>query len=150
MSQNKVFLTTGRSPGFGKALDQECLDAGHRVIATSRHFSSLSFSYTHEHNYLAVDVGVCSQNTISAASSLSSAAFGQIDVIVNSAGYGLCSAFEEHTDDEIQPVMDIKLHRGGAYYSCRHPHHARCQHATRRPHPANHSPGRLLRIEMGG
>ncbi|KAI1349654.1 NAD(P)-binding protein [Xylaria sp. FL0043] len=109
MSQKKVFLTTGCSPGFGRALDQECLDASHRVIATSRHFSSLPFSNTHEHNHLAVDVDVCSQNTISAASSLSSAAFGQIDVIVNSAGYGLCSAFEEHTDDEIQSVMDIKF-----------------------------------------
>ncbi|RYO92479.1 hypothetical protein DL766_000177 [Monosporascus sp. MC13-8B] len=109
MSQTKVFLITGCSSGFGKALVQKCLDAGDRVIATSRHSGSLCFSNTNERNYLAVDVDVRSRDSIEAVFNRAIATFGRVDVVVNNAGHGLCSAFEELTDDEIQSIMDVNF-----------------------------------------
>ncbi|KAI0533534.1 hypothetical protein GGR58DRAFT_486104 [Xylaria digitata] len=109
MSQTKVFFITGCSSGFGKALVQKCLDAGDRVIATSRDAGSLCFSNANERNYLAVDVDVCSRDSVEAAFNRAIATFGRVDVVVNNAGYGLCSAFEELTDDEIQSTMDVNF-----------------------------------------
>ncbi|KAI1164425.1 hypothetical protein F5B18DRAFT_650699 [Nemania serpens] len=109
MPQTKVFFITGCSSGFGKALVQKCLDAGDRVIATSRQPGSLCFSNANERNYLAVDVDVCSQDSIEAAFNRAIATFGRVDVVVNNAGHGLCSAFEELTDTEIQSIMDVNF-----------------------------------------
>ncbi|KAI6083123.1 NAD(P)-binding protein [Hypoxylon rubiginosum] len=109
MYQPKVFLITGCSSGFGRALVQTCLDAGDRVVATSRNPAALSFSGTNPGNYIALALDVGSTSSIDGAFAQAIASFGRVDVVVNNSGYGLCGAFEELSDAEIQSVMDVNF-----------------------------------------
>ncbi|KAI1077721.1 NAD(P)-binding protein [Whalleya microplaca] len=109
MSQTKVFLITGCSSGFGKALAQKCLDAGDKVVATSRNPASLYFQGAGASNYLAVALDVGSQDSTKNAFVQGITAFSRVDVVVNNAGYGLCGAFEELTDDDMQSIMEVNF-----------------------------------------
>ncbi|KAI1733480.1 hypothetical protein F4680DRAFT_463803 [Xylaria scruposa] len=109
MSHSKIFFITGCSSGFGNALVQKCLDAGDKVVATSRRPDDLRFVNVNEHNYLAVGVDIGCSESIQAAFDRAIAAFGRVDVVVNNAGVGLCGAFEELTDRDIQSVMEINF-----------------------------------------
>ncbi|KAJ8105606.1 hypothetical protein ONZ43_g7362 [Nemania bipapillata] len=109
MSHSKIFFITGCSSGFGNALVQKCLDAGDKVVATSRQPNSLRFANVNEDNYLAVGVDLGCQDSIQSAFDQAIGTFGRVDVVVNNAGIGLCGAFEELTDRDIQSVMDINF-----------------------------------------
>ncbi|KAJ2983041.1 hypothetical protein NUW58_g6323 [Xylaria curta] len=109
MPRSKVFLITGCSSGFGNALVQKCLDAGDKVVATSRQPGHLRFANANQRNYLAVGVDLGCSDSIQAAFDQTVTTFGRVDVVVNNAGFGLCGAFEELTDHDIQSVMDVNL-----------------------------------------
>ena len=92
----KTFLITGTSSGFGKQLATVALNRGDNVIATARklrdiqHFAD-EFPDTAQVSVLDVtDAGTIEQ-TVSAGIER----FGQIDVLVNNAGYALFGAVEE-------------------------------------------------------
>jgi NAD(P)-dependent dehydrogenase (short-subunit alcohol dehydrogenase family) len=109
MALSKVFFITGCSSGFGGALVEKCLAAGDRVVATSRDAASLHFEGASASNYLGVTLDVESTASVEAAFEQAMAAFGRVDVVVNNAGRGLCGAFEELTDADIQAVMDVNF-----------------------------------------
>ncbi|KAI0856114.1 hypothetical protein F4860DRAFT_494122 [Xylaria cubensis] len=109
MGQSKVFLITGCSSGFGNALAQKCLSSGDKVAATSRTPDQLKFFNATAQNFLAVNVDLSSFESIQAAFDQTIAAFGRVDVVVNNAGFGLCGAFEELTDQDIQSVMNVNF-----------------------------------------
>lgn len=110
-SKSKVFFITGCSSGLGRALAERCLEAGDMVVATSRAAASLRFDGTsaRSSNFLAVTMNVESPASVEAAFAQATAAFGRVDVVVNNAGRGLCGAFEELTDADMQAVMDVNF-----------------------------------------
>lgn len=105
----RVFLITGTSTGFGNEYAQEVLNRGDYVVATARKPESLKFSNTNDSNFLAIKLDVTDKSTIKSTFDAALNKFGRVDVVVNNAGYGLCGAFEELTEDQIRQQMEINF-----------------------------------------
>lgn len=109
-STSRTWFITGASRGLGAALVRSVLDAGDRVVATARNRDSLVRTFGPDSDRLlslALDVtdAAAAQTAVDAAL----AAFGQIDVLVNNAGYGNLSLFEESTAAEVQAQYDTNV-----------------------------------------
>ena len=110
MSENKVWFITGTSSGFGKALAEEVLAKGERVVATARKpevLQDLVDKYPETARAVKLDV----TNTEDAKSAVREAVkeFGRIDVLVNNAGYALVGAVEETSDEQIRQQFDTNF-----------------------------------------
>jgi short-subunit dehydrogenase len=108
---SRVWFMTGTSTGFGRLLTEEVLKRGERVIATARDVSQLSRltqQYPDRMQTLTLDV-TNPQEIISVAQS-GIAAFGQVDVLVNNAGYGVNGAIEEVAEDEFEPMFQTNIY----------------------------------------
>lgn len=106
----QVWLITGTSTGFGRAIAEEVLAQGGRVIATARDVRSLHglvAAYPDRAKALTLDVTEPAQ--ITAAVAAGRAAFGRIDVLVNNAGYGLVGALEEVTDEQMRVNIETNF-----------------------------------------
>lgn len=91
----RVWLITGCSSGFGKIFVSAILAWGDRVIATARDISTLSnFAHCDDVELLELDI-TDSQHVLNDKVSKAIAIFGQIDVLVNNAGYVLSGVLEE-------------------------------------------------------
>lgn len=104
----KIWLITGISRGFGRALAEALLARGDTVIGTTRDGAADVARGKGRLEVLALDV-VDAQAVKKAVAS----AFqlrGRIDVVINNAGYGLLSSVEEATDDEIERVFAVNFH----------------------------------------
>lgn len=97
----RVFFITGSSRGLGHALGQVLLDAGEYVVATARNLATLSFHGTTADNYLHLKLDVISTPEIAAAFKSALDKFKRIDVVINSAAFGLVGALETFTDAQI-------------------------------------------------
>lgn len=106
----RVWLITGCSSGFGRALAERVLARGHRLLATARNpesLAALAAQYPESCRTFALDVTNPAQvkSTVAAAA----ATFGQLDVVVNNAGYGLIGALEECDDEQIWRNFNTNL-----------------------------------------
>ena len=102
----RVWFITGASTGFGRLLAEEVLKRGDRCVATARDDSKvLDLADKYPEQALALTIDVTDKDTIVAGVQDAIDSFGQIDVLVNNAGYGLAGAVEEATDDEIEQVI---------------------------------------------
>lgn len=109
-TQPRTWFITGSSTGFGRALAEEVLKTGGKVIATARKVEAvqdLAQQYPDRALALPLDVTVPAQ--IEAAVKQAVAHFGKIDVVVNNAGYGLLAAIEEATDQEIRDQYETNV-----------------------------------------
>jgi NAD(P)-dependent dehydrogenase (short-subunit alcohol dehydrogenase family) len=109
MSQDTWFIT-GINSGFGRALTEQLLAAGHRVAGTVRKPGSvddLAAKYG-DHLWLA-RLDVTDPPRIREVVDGAFAGLGRIDVVVNNAGYGLFGAAEELTDEQIDHVLATNL-----------------------------------------
>lgn len=108
MSKKSWFIT-GASSGFGLILAKRLLARGDRVAATARNpaFESLASRFGEALWTAPLDVtdNAAVGETVHAAFE----ALGQIDVIVNNAGYGLSGAAEEVSDEQIRRQIDTNL-----------------------------------------
>src|SRR3954467_5017377 len=85
----KVWFITGCSTGFGRELAKLVLDRGWRAVVTARDKSRvIDLVKGHEENALALGLDVPDKAQIAAAVQAADDRFGQVDVLVNNAGYG--------------------------------------------------------------
>ncbi|WP_447987681.1 oxidoreductase [Achromobacter spanius] len=109
MALSKIFLITGVSSGFGRALAQEALAAGHTVVGTvrsaeaKRDFESLSEA---AHGRV---LDVTHFDRIDDAVSEIETSVGPIDVLVNNAGYGHEGVLEESSLSEMRRQFDVNV-----------------------------------------
>jgi NAD(P)-dependent dehydrogenase (short-subunit alcohol dehydrogenase family) len=106
---SKVFLITGTSTGFGKDYVEVCLAKGHKVAATARKSSALSFNGGSDQNLLLVDLDVTEKKSVDAAFQAALKKFGRVDVVCNNAGYGLAGEFESLKDEQIRKQMEVNF-----------------------------------------
>jgi len=103
----KTIFITGASGGLGKATAKLFQSNGWKVIATMRNPEKETELNTLENvTLLALDLTQPSQvqKTIKAAIEL-----GDIDVVLNNAGYGLTGPFEAYSAEQINTQIDTNL-----------------------------------------
>lgn len=94
-------LITGCSTGFGRATAIELTKRGHEVIATARRVETL------EDLDVATKLALDVDDEGSVASAI--AAAGQVDVLVNNAGFGLVGPIEAVPLDEVRRMFDTNV-----------------------------------------
>lgn len=110
MNTKKVWLVTGASKGLGLSLVKKLLDQGFRVIATSRDIQSLKAEIGEvSTRFLPLEVNLVDDTNVKDAIEKSIAHFGQIDVIVNNAGYGQIGTLEELSDEEARASFNVNV-----------------------------------------
>lgn len=106
----KVWLITGCSTGFGRALAEAVLKKGDHLLATARKPGQLCALIDHyPETAKAVRLDITLSQDIQAAVDAAIATFGRIDVLVNNAGHGLIAALEEVSDDEIHQFFETNF-----------------------------------------
>jgi len=109
MENKKVWFVTGASKGLGLTLVKKLLSNGNRVAATSRNISELEKAVGNHENFLPLSVNLIDENSVEAAVSQTISKFGQLDVVVNNAGYGMIGALEELSDRESRENFDVNV-----------------------------------------
>jgi NAD(P)-dependent dehydrogenase (short-subunit alcohol dehydrogenase family) len=94
----KTWFITGASRGFGLRIARLALERGHNVVATARNAASVG---AHE-RLLALSLDVTDESQAHTAAATAVERFGQIDVLLNNAGFGLLGAVEEATAHEVE------------------------------------------------
>ena len=110
MSAIKTLLITGVSSGFGRALAQEALAMGHRVVGTvrdeqaRREFEALAAS-----NAIGRILDVTDYDAIDGVVADIEETVGAVDVLVNNAGYGHEGVMEESPLAEMRRQFDVNV-----------------------------------------
>lgn len=111
MSENaKVWLVTGASSSFGRAIAEAAVAAGDTVIGTARRTEALDdlvAAYPDRVEAISLDVTDGERTDVVAADVL--ARYGRVDVLVNSAGRTQVGAFEETTDRELRDLFELHV-----------------------------------------
>lgn len=110
LQNSRVWLITGSSSGFGRAIAQAVLDRGEKVVVTARNPQQVEDIQTkHPDRALAVQLDVTKPEQIKAAVEQAIAKFGRIDVLVNNAGYGAMGALEELSDEATRHQFETNV-----------------------------------------
>lgn len=106
----KVWLITGCSTGFGRALATEALAQGYRVAVAARKTEDVQDIVTaYPDTAIALKLDVTVPEQIKAAVATTLEKFNQIDVLVNNAGIGYFAAIEESEEAEVRRMFDINF-----------------------------------------
>ena len=106
----KVWLITGCSTGFGRALAKEVLATGNRVAVGSRNTSDVEdIVSAYPDTAMAIKLDVTNAEQIKEAVNATINKWGQIDVLVNNAGIGYFAAVEESEDVEVRRMFEINV-----------------------------------------
>ncbi|KAJ4470757.1 hypothetical protein C8R41DRAFT_777185 [Lentinula lateritia] len=107
-SNSPVVLITGCSTGLGRALVLEAASQGLRVIATARKISAIE-------NLRAPNIAILTLDVTASMSQLEDFAkkaltvFGQVDILINNAGYSLVGALEEVSSDQTLAIFNTNF-----------------------------------------
>lgn len=102
-----TWFITGISRGLGKALAAAALAEGDTVIGTVR---TGSFELDHDRGTLHVlNVDLVDRQAAAASVAKAFEIAGEIDVIVNNAGYGLLGALEKASDADVERLFAVDV-----------------------------------------
>jgi NAD(P)-dependent dehydrogenase (short-subunit alcohol dehydrogenase family) len=103
----KVWFITGASKGLGRAFAEYALENGIKVAATARDtskFSELTKKYGDK--IFAQTLDVTDRENIRAAVKTANDHFGQIDVLINNAGFDVVGPVEETTEEQERKLFE--------------------------------------------
>jgi NAD(P)-dependent dehydrogenase (short-subunit alcohol dehydrogenase family) len=105
-NNERIWLITGTSSGFGRTIAEAALARGDSVVATARKVDELSDLGPEERVHIVpLDVTDAGQREAAVASAIER--FGRIDVLVNNAGRTQVGAVEETTEDELRDLFEL-------------------------------------------
>ncbi len=107
----KVWFITGASKGIGHAIANAALNAGDFVVAATRKENAFPIPKGHEESILnlRLDVSDLNEATYTTAAEQAIARFGRIDILVNSAGHGRITNFEETSEENIRELFEVNF-----------------------------------------
>lgn len=108
---NKVWFITGAGKGMGKAITETALKNGDYVVATTRKENGLDLSNEYGDKFLnlQLDVANFTQEQINEVVKSTIDKFGKIDVLVNNAGHGRITNFEETSEENIREIFELNV-----------------------------------------
>ncbi|MCA8313450.1 oxidoreductase [Burkholderia multivorans] len=110
MASNRILLITGVSSGFGRALAQAALEAGHTVVGTVRsEQAAREFEALGAPRAVARVLDVTDFDAIEGVVAGIERTVGAIDVLVNNAGYGHEGVMEESPLSELRRQFDVNV-----------------------------------------
>jgi NAD(P)-dependent dehydrogenase (short-subunit alcohol dehydrogenase family) len=110
MTNQKVWFITGASRGLGLEIAKAALAEGNKVVATVRSKpEQLAAELDNNENLLVTVLDVTDESQALDAAKQAADKFGRIDVLVNNAGYGLLSAVEEASNEEVKQNYDANV-----------------------------------------
>ena len=110
----KVAVVTGGSRGIGAAITKRLAADGASVAFTYSKGADAAASVVNEiersgGKAIAIQADAADADAVKAAVEKAVATFGQLDVLVNSAGTAIPKPFEETTLEEMDRVIDINI-----------------------------------------
>jgi NAD(P)-dependent dehydrogenase (short-subunit alcohol dehydrogenase family) len=122
--ERRVWLVTGASNGFGLSTVKELLTQGYHVAATTRSMSRLleNLGGCDQSRLLIQEVDLKNDSAIKAAIDTTISHFGQLDVVVNNAGYGHVGPIEEFTRETLIEQFQINVFAAHAFIKYSLPH----------------------------
>lgn len=110
MNTNKVWFVTGASKGLGLALVKKLIANNYRVAATSRNIGTLKKEIGLDSaSFLPLAMDITSDEAVKEAIAKVVAHFGQLDVIVNNAGYSQIGTQEELSSEEVKRNFEVNV-----------------------------------------
>jgi NAD(P)-dependent dehydrogenase (short-subunit alcohol dehydrogenase family) len=135
----RTWFITGTSSGLGRLLTEKLLNQGHRVAATLRKPEVLNDLKARFGDKLWIaSLDVTNTESVKSIVDKAFADLGQIDVVVNNAGYALFCAAEEASDDQI--TQQINTNVIGSMHMIR----------AALPHLRAQGGGRILQVSSAG
>ena len=108
--EQRTWLITGVSSGFGRQLAEQLLRRGDRVVGTIRDTTKVAdLVGQFPGAYRAEVLDVTNTAAIREVVNRSFGQLGRIDVITSNAGYGLFGAAEELTDQQVEHIVATNL-----------------------------------------
>jgi NAD(P)-dependent dehydrogenase (short-subunit alcohol dehydrogenase family) len=103
-------MITGCSTGFGRVLAELLLARGERVVATARKPETLAGLVDgHDERVLLLKLDITSGEDIERAVAAAQDRFGQVDVLVNNAGYGGLGTVEDAPMEEARAMFETNF-----------------------------------------
>jgi NAD(P)-dependent dehydrogenase (short-subunit alcohol dehydrogenase family) len=115
---SKVWLVTGSASGLGRDISEAVLASGDRLVATARdphRLEDLTKKYGDRVRTASLDV--VDEKAALAAVQVAVKQFGRLDVVVNNAGFGDVSPFEQLSPERFKAVIDTNFY--GVIYMTR-------------------------------
>jgi NAD(P)-dependent dehydrogenase (short-subunit alcohol dehydrogenase family) len=110
VSLARVWLVTGASSGFGRAITEAAVAAGDVVVATARRPDTLeALVVAHPDQVEALRLDVTDPDAAAAVVADVETRYGRIDVLVNNAGRGQVGAAEETTDADLRGLFELHV-----------------------------------------
>lgn len=107
----KTWFITGSSRGLGRSLTEAVLATGDKVAATARNTETLNdLVEKYPGQIYPIQLDVTDYPRVHQAVAHAAAHFGQIDVLVNNAGFGIVGAAEAFTDEQVRSQLETNLY----------------------------------------
>lgn len=106
----RTWFITGTSRGFGREWAAAALHRGDRVAGTARDPRTLDdLAQEHGDSLLAMELDVTDRKAVFEAVRRAHEHFGQLDIVVNNAGYGQFGMVEELSEQEARDQIETNL-----------------------------------------
>jgi NAD(P)-dependent dehydrogenase (short-subunit alcohol dehydrogenase family) len=103
----KTWFITGTSKGFGRVWAEAALERGDNVAATARKTETLdALVEKYGDKVLPLQLDVTDKSAVESAVKEAHEKFGQLDVVINNAGYGLFGMVEELSEEQARQQME--------------------------------------------
>lgn len=107
---SRTIFITGASRGFGKLWAEAFLKRGDKVAATARNLSALDdLVEKYGDNIFPIQLDVTKKEDVAKAVQSVKQQFGNIDILINNAGYGLFGTVEETSEEEARAQMETNF-----------------------------------------